>query len=215
LLFNARASPACRSGRAAEPRWVPLVDATLDGIRGKFEVDTGARLSLLPYGPFVDQNNLRTLLPSGNEWHYRLETGRPIRSQIARGKIFKLGNLEVHDPFLEFLRSHSEVALKVAEILSNIYYATYREVRYLGLAGSVQEKLASFLLDFAAGHGSNNGQTRVVLTLTHEEIAAIIGFSQETVTRLFADFRRKGLVQIRGSTLFLADKTGLRGMLGA
>jgi CRP-like cAMP-binding protein len=135
--------------------------------------------------------------------------GGPIRSQIARGKIFKLGNLEVHDPFLGFLRSHSEVALKVAEILSNIYYATYREVRYLGLAGSVQEKLASFWLDFAARHASNNGQKRVVLTLTHEEIAAIIGSSQETLTRQFADFRRKGLVQIRRSTLVLADKTGL------
>ena len=84
------------------------------------------------------------------------------------------------------------MALRVAETLSDIYYATYREVRCLGLSGSVEEKFTNFLLDFAARHGSENGQTRVALTLTHEEIAEIIGVSRETVTRLFADFKRKG-----------------------
>ncbi len=36
------------------------------------------------------------------------------------------------DAFLDFLRRHGEAALKVAEILSDIYHATYQEVRYLG-----------------------------------------------------------------------------------
>jgi len=118
-------------------------------------------------------------------------------------------------PFLEFLRAHGEVALRVAEALSEIYYATYREVRYLGLSGSVEEKLACFLLDFAARHASDHAQSRATLTLTHEEIAEMIGSSRETVTRLFADFRRKGLIQVNGSSLVIADKIGLRKLLAA
>jgi hypothetical protein len=82
------------------PRWVPLVDATLDGIRGKFGVDTGARLSLLLYGPFVDQNNLRAKYHPEVSGITGWGLGGPIRSQIARGKIFTLGNLDVHDPLL-------------------------------------------------------------------------------------------------------------------
>jgi predicted aspartyl protease len=82
------------------PRWVPLVEATLDGIRGKFGVDTGARLSLLLYGPFVDQNNLRAKYHPEVSGITGWGLGGPIRSQIARGKIVALGNLEVHDPLV-------------------------------------------------------------------------------------------------------------------
>ena len=73
--------------------------------------------------------------------------------------------------------------------------------------------MACFLLDFAAGHVSENGRTRVVLTLTHEEIAEMIGSTRETVTRLFADFKRKGLIEVRGSSLIIADKAGLQKLL--
>ena len=55
----------------------------------------------------------------------------------------------------------------------------------------MEEKLARFLLDFTAGHALDNSQTRATLALTHGEIAEIIGSSRETVTRLFADFKRK------------------------
>jgi hypothetical protein len=81
-------------------RWVPLVDATLDGVRGKFGVDTGARLSLLLYGPFVDQNNLRTKYHPEVSGVTGWGLGGPIRTQLARGKLFTLGNLEVHNPLV-------------------------------------------------------------------------------------------------------------------
>jgi predicted aspartyl protease len=83
-----------------QPRWVPLVDATLDGIHGKFGVDTGARLSLLLYGPFVDQNKLRAKYHPEVSGITGWGLGGPVRSQVARGKVFTLGNLEVHDPLV-------------------------------------------------------------------------------------------------------------------
>jgi CRP/FNR family cyclic AMP-dependent transcriptional regulator len=122
-------------------------------------------------------------------------------------------------PFLEFLKKHGEAALRVAEILSDIYHATYREVRYLGLSGSASEKLARFLLDRVAEHNSSHGKPadpiRATLTLTHEEIAQMIGTSRETVTRVFADFKRTHLVEVHGSTLIIPNKAHLEKLLNA
>ena len=98
------------------------------------------------------------------------------------------------------------------KILSDIYHATYREVRYLGLSGSAGEKLARFLLDLAADSSKTSAgghADRVALTLTHDEIAQMLGSSRETVTRLFADFRRKHLIEVHGSTLVITNKVGL------
>jgi CRP/FNR family transcriptional regulator len=126
-------------------------------------------------------------------------------------------NFIPRDLFLRFLREHGDAALRVAEILSDIYYATYREVRYLGLSGSAAEKLARFLLDLAVepsqSNGQNNGSIRVTLTLTHEEIGAMIGASRETITRLFTKFKHKHFVEVYGSTLVITNKRGLEDLL--
>lgn len=124
-------------------------------------------------------------------------------------------NFIPREPFLQFLREHGEAALKVAQVLSEIYHATCQELRYLGLSGSAAQKLARFLLDWAASHSDDKGGARSTLTLTHEEIAEMIGASRETVTRLFADFKRKHLIQVRGSTLVISNKKGLQQFLEA
>jgi CRP/FNR family cyclic AMP-dependent transcriptional regulator len=88
-------------------------------------------------------------------------------------------------------------------------------VRYLGLSSSAAEKLARFLLDWNDSHGESPGSLRSVLTLTHEEIAEMLGTSRETVSRLFADFKRQQLVEVRGSSLVITDKAGLRQFLAS
>jgi CRP/FNR family cyclic AMP-dependent transcriptional regulator len=79
----------------------------------------------------------------------------------------------------------------------------------------VEEKLARFLLDLVADQGQNDSHARAALTLTHQEIAEMVGTSRETVTRLFADFKRKRLVEIHGATLVVTDRPGLQQMLEA
>jgi CRP/FNR family cyclic AMP-dependent transcriptional regulator len=119
-------------------------------------------------------------------------------------------NFIPRDGFLAFLRQHGGVALRVAEMLSSIYQATCQEVRYLGLSSSAEEKLARFLLDLKPAKNSAPGQHRVTLTLTHEEIASMIGASRETVTRLLAGFKRKRLIELHGSTLVISNKEALQ-----
>lgn len=73
--------------------------------------------------------------------------------------------------------------------------------------------MARFWLDWTASHGDDKGGGRATLTLTHEEIAEMSGASRETVTRLFAEFKRKHLIEVRGSTLVINDKNGLKQLL--
>jgi CRP/FNR family transcriptional regulator, cyclic AMP receptor protein len=117
------------------------------------------------------------------------------------------------EAFLQFLREHGVAAVRVAEILSKIYHATLLEVRYLGFSSSTAEKLARFLLDLPATPVQNNGHLRATLTLTHREIGEMIGASRETVTRLFAHFKREGLIEVHGSSLLILSKLNLEKLL--
>ncbi len=118
-------------------------------------------------------------------------------------------NFIPREAFLHFLREHGEAAVRVAELLSSIYHATLLEVRYLGFSSSTSEKLARFLLDLPLQASSTDGHARATLTLTHKEIGETIGASRETVTRLFASFKREGLIEVHGATLVFADKPKL------
>ncbi len=115
--------------------------------------------------------------------------------------------------FLNFLKEHGEAALRVAQQLGETYHSAIAEMRTIGLSHSASEKLARFLLEWTSNSPEEKGQIRIKMTLTHEEIAQMIGSSRETVTRLLADFRRKQILQIVGSTLILRSKADLEAIV--
>lgn len=120
-------------------------------------------------------------------------------------------NFVKREDFLRFLKEHSDACFKVAEQLSEKYNTACHEVRSLGLSHSAGEKLAKLLIELSSKNGEAAKQEpRVKLALTHEEIAQMIGTSRETVTRLFADFKKRQIVQTKGSTLVIRNKTALR-----
>jgi len=135
---------------------------------------------------------------SGKPYDLTAEALEPVQAGFIR-----------RDAFLLFLHQHADAAVRVAEILSNIYHNTLSEVRYLGLSASAPQKFARFLLDLVPSRVQENGRLRFTLTLTHREIAEVIGSSRETVTRLFARFKGSGWLEIHGSTVILADKLAL------
>ena len=122
-------------------------------------------------------------------------------------------NFISRNEFLNFLKENGEAALRVAQQLGETYHAAVSEMRTIGLSHSAGEKLARFLLEWAANYPEEKGQIRIKLTLTHEEIAQMIGSSRETVTRLLADFRKKQLLQVMGSTLVIKNKAALESII--
>src|SRR6202521_4911505 len=119
-------------------------------------------------------------------------------------------NFIARDAFLQFLREHGEVAVRVAERLSRNYSTAHEEIRTLGLTNSPAEKFAKLLLSWSSdSQGADNG-SQVRLTLTHEEIAEMIGTTRETVSRLFAEFKSKQLLQWKGSILIIRNRPALK-----
>jgi CRP/FNR family transcriptional regulator, cyclic AMP receptor protein len=124
-------------------------------------------------------------------------------------------NFIARGALLRFLREYGEVALRVAEQLSRNYYTAYEEIRTLGLMSSPSEKFAKLLLSWSPNAGSATEPAHLKLTLTHEEIAEMIGTTRETVSRLFSDFKKKQLVQLKGSTVIIRNKPALEKMLNS
>jgi CRP/FNR family cyclic AMP-dependent transcriptional regulator len=112
-------------------------------------------------------------------------------------------NFIARDAFLQFLREHGEVAVRVAEQLSRNYYTAYEEIRTLGLTTSPAEKFARLLLSWSGDSKADAKTSQVRMTLTHEEIAEMIGTTRETVSRLFSEFKKKQLLQVNGAALTL------------
>jgi CRP/FNR family cyclic AMP-dependent transcriptional regulator len=122
-------------------------------------------------------------------------------------------NFIARDALLQFLREYGEVALRVAEQLSRNYYTAYEEIRTLGLTSSPSEKLAKLLISWSANAVKSADPSHIRLTLTHEEIAEMIGTTRETVSRLFSEFKKKQLLQLKGATLIIRNKPALEKMI--
>jgi CRP/FNR family transcriptional regulator len=120
-------------------------------------------------------------------------------------------NFVKRDDFLRFLKEDVDACFKVAEQLGEKYHNACKEVRSLGLSHSAAEKLASLLLEWSSKNGAaGKPEGRLTLRLTHEEIAQMIGTSRETVTRLFADLKKRQILQSKGSTLVIRNSGALR-----
>jgi CRP/FNR family transcriptional regulator len=123
-------------------------------------------------------------------------------------------NFIARDALLGFLREYGEVAVRVAEQLSSNYYTAYEEIRTLGLSTSPSEKFAKLLLGWSST-ARNGDPLQIKITLTHEEIAEMIGTTRETVSRLFSDFKKRQLVQLKGATLLIRNKAELQRMVSS
>ena len=124
-------------------------------------------------------------------------------------------NFIAADALMQFLHDYGEVAIRVAQQLSRNYYSAYEEIRTLGLSNSPGQRFAKLLLGWSAERGDSSHSLHLHLVLTHEEIAEMIGTTRETVSRLFADFKKKQFIQSKGSALVILNKFALERMVQA
>ncbi len=122
-------------------------------------------------------------------------------------------NFVKREDFQRLLRQHSDACLHVAEQLSANYSATCRELRAIGLPHSAAERLAKLLLEMSAHNGeAAKAEPRIKLALSHEEMGQMIGTSRETVTRLFADLKKRQIVEKKGPILRIRNKAALKAL---
>jgi len=117
------------------------------------------------------------------------------------------------EAFLTFMKDHPDACLHAAEHISRDCQSAYGVIRSIGLSHSVSEKLARLLMQWVEGGKVSDGAVRVKMTLTHEEIAQLIGSSRETVTRTLSDFKKQGVIEMHGSALIIRNPAALQKMI--
>jgi len=138
--------------------------------------------------------------------------GRPYEVSAETLEASQVSFIRRED-FLGFLSAYSEACMHTAQQLSEKYNSAQREIRSLGLAHTTSEKLAKLIMDWSENGEETPQGTRMQVLLTHEEIGQMIGTTRETVTRLLSDFKRKKLISVKGSNLFVIAKEQMREMV--
>jgi CRP/FNR family cyclic AMP-dependent transcriptional regulator len=141
---------------------------------------------------------------SGRPYEATAETQEPSELSFVR-----------HNDLLRLMRAHGELALWVTQHISMDYSATCREIRDLILSDSASEKFARLLVGWLDQNAEAGNPSQVKMGLTHEEIGQMIGTSRETVSRLFAGFKKQHLIQQNGSTLVIPNRVALESLIPA
>jgi CRP/FNR family transcriptional regulator, cyclic AMP receptor protein len=141
---------------------------------------------------------------SGRQYEATAETQEPSEISFLR-----------QSDLLRLMRLSGEIALWVTQHISDDYATTCREIRDLILSDSASEKLARLLVGWLDQNTEARNPSQMKLALTHEEIGQMIGTSRETVSRLFAGFKKQRLIQQSGSTLVIPSRVALESLITA
>jgi len=114
--------------------------------------------------------------------------------------------------FEKFLRKRPDAAHNAIEQLNKNYERACGQIRSLALSNTIAERLARLFLSWTRRNGNGHSTCQLKMGFTHEEIGAMIGASRETVTRLLKEFKRRGLIEIKGHVLTICDAARLEAM---
>src|SRR5262245_1896148 len=141
---------------------------------------------------------------SGSPYEVTAETLHPCHVAFIR-----------RDDFLHFVGKHPEVYQNVVRQFTTLYSGACEQLRTVGLSASAPEKLARLLLEWSPEAKDSEPDAPIKLLLTHEDMAAFIGTTRETVTRTLSDFKSRELVAQQGSTLMISNRPALLTLSGA
>ena len=111
---------------------------------------------------------------------------------LEESLLLVLSRRDLHD----LLRHSSDLALAVIEELANRLRETNEQARSLSFQG-VQERTRNLFERIALPDGAANGRL-MTPTLTHQQIADMVGASRETVTRAIKQLKASGWLSQEG-----------------
>jgi CRP-like cAMP-binding protein len=211
-----------------------LSPAEMDRIGGLLPMKTYQAGALL-YSP---PNPVETLfiLKAGRVRLFRISTdGRALTTSIITpgtifGEMILLGQ-HMYDNYAEALDetvvcvvnrtcvqqnllSDPRIAARIAEILGQRLLDMERRLSD-SVFKSVPQRIAGMLLRLAAQPPRRALASRgEQVTLTHEQIAALVGTARETATKVLGEFADRGLVRLGRGRITLLDRDGIAAEAG-
>jgi CRP/FNR family transcriptional regulator, cyclic AMP receptor protein len=111
-------------------------------------------------------------------------------------------------PFDVLLAAEARLGINLSRALSGKYEAALRQLDLLSFS-SAAERIGRLLAALARDHGVGDGpKVEIDLDLTHQDIAAMLGVSRESVTIVLNRLKARGAVAYRGDHL-LVDRDHL------
>jgi len=111
---------------------------------------------------------------------------------------------------LEFMERSQAGAQAILTMLSRDLTELTDRAKLLLLPQTVSGRLATLLLEWSNGNGSDTSRpARVDRVFTHEEIAQMICSSRETVTRLLASLGRQQIIHVTSDSILIRDRPAL------
>lgn len=107
--------------------------------------------------------------------------------------------------FLDVLKTHPTTAFHVIALLAQDLGEAERQLINV-THKNIRERLAELFLIFLKKYGEKTTQgTKLKISLTREELAELIGTTQESVIRLMSEFKQDGLIAVEGREITLLD----------
>lgn len=109
------------------------------------------------------------------------------------------------------IRRDPQAALKVLTLLE-LRLVQYEELVKCLLPRETEVRLANLLPILAHKFGERNGEGRTItidLRLTHQDLAAMVASTRESVTKVLNDMRSRGVVEIESGRITLKDYAAL------
>lgn len=113
--------------------------------------------------------------------------------------------------FLRFIERHIEGSMHAARMLNKEYRNALTDATRLALSGSIPGRVARLFLEMAPGH--DHPDPHFTLSLTHEELASMLGTTRESVTRVLSEMKRKKIIAIKGTSVALLRREALELLL--
>ncbi len=107
------------------------------------------------------------------------------------------------------VRQDSRVAFKMMTLLE-LRLVQYEELVKCLLPRETEVRLANLLPILAQKFGESNGsEVTIGLRLTHQDLAAMVASTRESVTKVLNEMRNRGIIEIEGGRITLKDSRAL------
>jgi CRP/FNR family cyclic AMP-dependent transcriptional regulator len=106
------------------------------------------------------------------------------------------------------LQNFGDASLGATNALAEDYRAAFDQARLIALPPSPAGRVARLILDWA-DHARSRSNSRITMSLTHEEVASMTATTRETVTRTLGRFRKEKIISTHGVVLTVLQPNAL------
>lgn len=114
------------------------------------------------------------------------------------------------DKFRNYFSNNPDIGWGMLRVMARKLTRSQHKIKNLGLR-KTRGRVANLLIDMLNDFGDSD--RNVILNLKQQELADFIGTSRETVSRTLNQFKKEGIIKIKGNKLTILNLEKLQNML--